>query len=1032
MPLQLDPLPLGEPILPALSRWLLAHRPGPAPEDLASVLVLLPSSRACGQLAHALGEASSTAALLLPRILTPARLADHLADLLGLDGGDLPDPALRPLLLGPRLACLDWLRGRPEAAPGIAGELLALFDEVRLARQEDLVLAGRDDARVLGHAEEGGEDALLADLDKVRVAWRLYREILPHDHVDRRREASERAGRHWPGGLPALVAAAHLGRLDRMTADLLASLVERGVPTHWLTASADDPRSRLLLATYRDANSPAHPLRAIRRLAERLCARAPLESSFAAPDLPARLGGLAAAGRQLAAGGPIRLCRCREPEHESREVARTVCRALAGAEPGRVPTVLVACPDRGLAARIAAQLRDAGVDVDDTRGRPLASLAAGRLLRDLVATVAGGWSFTALFEVLTHPYVRIGTTAERPGHAVKVQVLEAAVRRAGTARRGLGALEAIARDDDELSRGQRRWRLRTFVSDLAAAFAPLAATDDIRREWPVLLGDLRSAWSRLAPDHPLGGDREPRGDFADLGAVDGLLGALEQVAARLQRATIEEFSAALAALVADPAFEVRPHRQRDLPVRLMGLVEARLEHADHVILAGLNQDVFPGRLARPLLLGDRLRRALELDTWRDRAVRDAELFLRLLHVAPRVTLTWSRTREAQDALPSPLVQRLQMVAPGAVADAGDEPLPRRRVPDAAELAAPEAAFRAEPEPIPAPAVRPPARLSHSAMQLYRECPYRFLLASALGLRRPDPLEAAFTPLTLGNLAHAAMKRWLEPAGPAQQVLAAGQPGEALDLLHAGAVKVFERCGGDLPGAAVALRSFLALGPELVAFESARAAVWRPLALEAEFAVTLAAAAAWLATRGVPAPAVPEALGGVQLRGYIDRVDVRVDGTPFAAVVDYKTGAIPARRRVSDGRDLQLALYALAVEAGTVAGLPAPSGGGGWRVDHAGFYGLSRRGLGLPARPHLQPGDELQAGVSAILDQALAILDPAVPYALVPDWKEAEAAGQLPCRACEFRGVCRLEERDGGSALAARVAAMLAATRKGEP
>jgi len=1029
MPLQLHPLPLREPALPTLARWLLAHRPGPAPEDLAGALVVLPSSRVCGQLAHALLDAAGTTALLLPRILTPARLADHLADLLGLDDADLPDPALRPLLLAPRLARLDWLRDRPEAAPGLAGELVALFDEVRLADRDPLVLAGRDDAALLRHVEEGGEEVLFGDLERIRVAWRAYREVLPRDHVDRRREACRLASRRWPGGPPALVAAAHLGRLDRATGDLLVSLADRGVPAHWFAPAGDDPRSRLLLATYRDADAPAHPLRLVRRLAGRLCGEAPLAPVVPGADLGSRLDGLAAERQALAAGGPVELRPCRDPEHESREVARTVCRALAGEEPA--PTVLVACPDRDLAARIAAQLRDAGVDVDDTRGRPLVSLPAGRLLRDILAVAAGGWPFDALFEVLTHPYVRLGAGEYRPGFAVKVQVLEAALRRSGRARRGLEALAAIAARDDEESRRLRGWTLATFVSEVAAAFAPLAPGGDEPRSWPALITGLRQVWANLAPDRPLAGEPEPRGDYDDTGAVDGLLGAIVQAAPRLGRAPLVDLAAALTGLVADPAFAVRPHRQRYLPVRLVGLVEARLDAADHLILAGLNQEVFPGRLVRPLFLGDRVRRALELDTWRDRAARDAELLLRLLHVAPRVTVTWSRERDAQEALPSPLVQRLLMAAPSVPVEADDAPLPRRRLLDAAALARPEIAFRAEPEPIPAPAVRPPSQLSHTGMQRYRECPYRFLLASALGLRRPEPLAAAFTPLALGNLAHRVMQAWLKPGGPAQRALVAADADRALDLLRREAAEIFQREGRELPGAAIALRTILALAPDLVALEIDRARVWRPGALEAEFRVTLAQTAAWLANQQVAAPAVPAAWRDVQLRGIIDRVDVRADGSPHAAVIDYKTGAIPARQYVRDGRDLQLSLYALAVEAGEVIGLPPPPEQT-WRIDHGGYYGLRRRDFGLPARPHLEPDEGLHGGVRTILAQALAILDPAVPYALVPDWRDLDATGQLPCRTCEFRGVCRRAERDPGPARSARRAALLTATWKGEP
>ena len=42
-------------------------------------------------------------------------------------------------------AALPWLAERPEAAPGLAAELVTLFDEVRLARRDAWVLEGADD-----------------------------------------------------------------------------------------------------------------------------------------------------------------------------------------------------------------------------------------------------------------------------------------------------------------------------------------------------------------------------------------------------------------------------------------------------------------------------------------------------------------------------------------------------------------------------------------------------------------------------------------------------------------------------------------------------------------------------------------------------------------------------------------------------------------------------------------------------------------------------------------------------------------------
>jgi ATP-dependent helicase/nuclease subunit B len=1026
MTVTLHRLPLADPALAGVARWLLERRPGPGSADLVSSLVLLPSSRACAQLGHALLEEAGAEALLLPRILTPARLADHLAELMGLDEAALPEAALRPLILAPRLAALPWLAERPEAAPGLAAELIALFDEVRLARREAWILEGRDDAALRRAAGAGADEVLDGDLARVREAWRIYRALVPRDQVDRRVDALRRAASAWPGERPSLVAAAHLARLDAVMVALLRGLDVQEVPVHWLAVAAEDPRSRLLLASHRDAAAPSHPLAGLRLLAEKITDRLPEAPVFTGADLPTRLAELGPAREELGPDGPLRLLACRDPEHESRVVAARVCAALA--EAGPVPEVLVATPDRDLAARIAAQLRDAGVDVDDSRGRPLGGLPGGRLLRLLLRTVTAGWPFGPLFELLTHPYVRLVSADARPAHAVRVQLLEVAVRRAGTAGRGLPALRRIARGDDGTAGEHRRgWSLEALVDQLEAALAPVSGLAAGRSTWTEAVPVLRAAWTALAPDRPLDGDPDPRQDHDDVGAVAGLLGALEQAAPHLAPAGLAEVAAAVESLLADSALEVRPHRQRHLPVRLVGLVEARLEAVDHLFLAGLAQDLFPGRLARPLFLGDGVRRALDLAHWRARAARDGELFLRLLHAAPRVTITWPTEREGQPCLPSPLVQRLAMVAAEEPAIPGEPPLFRRQLPDLAAIAAREDAFRAEPEPVPAPAVPRPARLSHSSLQRYRDCPYRFLLADALGLRRPDPLEPDFTAADHGTLAHAVMQAWLAPGGEGTRALAAGDGAAAAAALEQAAAEARRGLMRDLPGGDVALRSVLALTRALVDGEIDRHRRWRPVALEAAFSLTLGEAADWLAARGEEPPPLGAAQRSTILHGVIDRIDRDLTAADRTVVIDYKTSQRPTRRQVVEGRSLQVHLYALAVAVGGVEALGAPA-----IVDHGGFYGLRGDSLGLPKTPHLADADELAAGVRAIVAKAAAILDPGHPFALVPDWQQDDATGQLPCRYCEFRGLCRLEERDATPALTARLTKLLVADRGGRP
>lgn len=1013
MPATLHPIPVSAPTLPLLARWLLGHRPGHDPADLADVLVLLPSQRACEQLRHALLDAAPTPSLLLPWLTTPGRLASELADLQGLVTEDLPPADLRSLLLAPSLASQPWLAHRPEAAAGLAAELVTLFDDVRLAGRDDLILAGADDDAVLRHAESGSEAVVLGDLARIREAWGLYRAVLPTDQVDASRAALEGAARRWPGPLPRLVVAAHLGRLDAVTRGLLRALADQQVPVQWLTLAADAPAARLLLATYRDATSPTHPLAAAALLAEQITDERPPVPTFAGADLSQRLEELAPDRDTLRADGRLALWSCRDPEHEARVVAAEVCRTLAAAD--QSPDIIVASADRDLAARIAAHLRDAGVDVDDTRGRSLVTLPAGRLLRDLLRTAVGGWPFGPVFEVLAHPYVRLVAPGQRPGHGVRVQLLEAAVRKARQARGGRDVLRGLAGSRDG------RGLLVPMVDELARALAPLEALAAGTHPWPALLAAVRHAWSAVAPDRLLDGEPDPRGDHDDLGAVAQLLDDLDQAAPLLAPAPLADQVSAVLDLLR--AAEVRPRRQRHLPVRIMGLVEARLEQAELLVLAGMSQDTFPGRLPRPLFLPDRVRRGLDLPHWRQKAGRDAELMLRLLSASPRLMITWPRERDGRQSLPSPLVQRLIMAAPAPPCEAKEPVAYRRALPDLDAVVAAERRHRAEPEPVPAPDVSPPAQLSHTALQRYRDCPYQFLLSNGLSLRRPDPLEAEFTPLDHGNLAHAIMQRWLVPGGAGDRALATGDRPLAQAALDDAALEVRGERHQELPGSAVALRAFLSLAPDLIDLELERRHTWRPAALEAEFTVTLAQVEAWLRGHAVVPTPLPDAHAGYPLSGKVDRIDVAADGGGQAVVIDYKTGTPPSKVRVTHGRELQLALYAVGVEAGVVSGLDRRPEG--WSVVQGAYHVLRRRDFGWHAC--LEAGDALTAGVQAIYQQALAILDPDQPYALVPDWQDDEATGQLPCHHCEFRGICRLEDRDTTDALAARMAALLTAT-----
>jgi len=136
---------------------------------------------------------------------------------------------------------------------------------------------------------------------------------------------------------------------------------------------------------------------------------------------------------------------------------------------------------------------------------------------------------------------------------------------------------------------------------------------------------------------------------------------------------------------------------------------------------------------------------------------------------------------------------------------------------------------------------------------------------------------------------------------------------------------------------------------------------------------------------------------VLLRGQVDRIDRlgEIDGAPAFAVYDYKTGSIPAKKRMTDGGDFQLPIYAL-------AGRRILSNPDAVCLDW-GYYSV-RRPVKLANRPGKKdPAGEIEEYTRGVEGWVLA-------YAALI--RAGEFAPQAPpqCgRWCAFRGICRWDE-----------------------
>jgi ATP-dependent helicase/nuclease subunit B len=562
----------------------------------------------------------------------------------------------------------------------------------------------------------------------------------------------------------------------------------------------------------------------------------------------------------------VRAIELATPAEEAQTIALALREALE--TPGRTAALIT--PDRGLARRVAAHLKRWDVAIDDSAGRPLSATAAGTLLAGIAEAAIQGFAPVALLALLKHPLVRRGEG--RIDWLDGVRALDRMLR----GPRPVAGLEGI---DRHLAGDERRLReireaAAAWWAPVRALLAPLEASFAARGAGLAeLLGAIRSAAEALAGDEAWAG---PDGREAAR-----LLEALEAAAGEGPgEIAPRDIAALLGQAMAEVA--VRPPQGGHPRLAIYGLLEARLQQADLVVLGGLNEGVWPGLPSPDPWLAPPIRRALGLPGLETRIGYAAHDFASALG-APQVIVTRARRDARAPTIASRFWLRLEALTGGMRRD-GEKVLIARRL-DAAAYAP---ARRPEPAP---PAATRPREIAVTEVDRLQADPYAFYARAVLRLSAWDAVDAEPSPAWRGTLVHGALEQWLR------------QDGCAPDRLEA---------------RIAAMLADTATHPLM-------RTLWTP---------RLAEAVRWIGeemTANIAAGRIPiEAeifgeteIAGVTLYGKVDRIDRLADGG--LAIVDYKTGKAPSPKEVGAGYAMQLGLLGLIAENGgfpNVTGTPS--------------------------------------------------------------------------------------------------------------
>ncbi|WP_419253721.1 double-strand break repair protein AddB [Caulobacter sp. ErkDOM-YI] len=883
-------IPAHRPFVDDLARGFLAAMAHMGPEALPRATLLTPTRRGARAVADALLAASDGKALLLPQIRP---LGD-------LDEGEPPfEPGDLALDLPPAISSrrrrfelarivvdhADLLTFTPGASQALE-MAKALSDFLDSCRIEEIDTDGKLDGLADGDLAQHWQVSARF-LKAALAAWPArLRDLGLIDVADRRVLLLRALAKRWEEHPPTevLVAAGSTGTAPA-TADLLRVVAAAPLGAVVLPGLDED-----LAESAWDKVGEQHPQGAMRRLLDRAgitrsdvrpwfpqadsrgrwrrrIVNEALRPAEATADWLAQIESLRAEAPDLdpVAEGlkGLSLISARTEEEAASACALLLREALE--DPTR--TAALVTPDQTLARRVTARLVRWGVIPDSSAGAPLAASPAAILAQHLAGLVADPLDPVRLLALAKHPLVRSEDDLEAS------TTLELKGLRGPSPRSAEALLAKLAEHPAAQALAQR----------LLAAVAHAAA--------PYVDGLAPPSKAALALTEALealtGPDRLWIGQAGE--CLGGLLSTLIEDGVVLPAAKPQAFADILDRLVNEETLRVGGATHPRL--RILGAIEARLVRADRLVLAGLEEGVWPQGAPIDPFLSRPMREKLGLPPPERRVGLTAHDFAQAAS-APDVILVHCERRGGAPAVESRWLWRLKTLAKGAGLKLPErqDALDWARALDAPGTYAPYA----RPAPTPPVADRP-RRMAVTRVEALTRDPYAVWARDILKLyplERPDePVEAR----ARGTAIHAAFEKFSED--------------------HPGPV----------PANAAAIFEALYMG-ELVSAGMPPTALARERALAKE-------AAAWVADwerqrRAGAESVIVEAEGiltfdidgrAFTLTAKADRIEPTRDG--LAHILDYKTGAAPSKKQVETGFSPQLTLTAAILLNGGFKDLP---------------------------------------------------------------------------------------------------------------
>ena len=904
-------IPAGIAFAPCLAKGVLAAFGGA--DTLSSVQILLPSRRAVQSLQAAFIEVADGQPLLLPKMSPIGDIDEEASDILSLSlnrsaEGSLTLPysisQIEKQLILTRLIERMKLAGQAVSAPQairLAQSLGHLLDQIYQAGSvpDSLTEQVPDD---LAHHWQG----ILTFLNIIIEKWpQILHDRGLLDPVIRKMKLADQQIESWQCAPPEhpVILAGSTGSLPK-TQQMMAAVAE--LPCGMVVFPGLDNRvypQAEREAITEDTGHPFHQL--LKTIAHLEIAPEAVRSWPVAvmADTPDRAAGYSRENRtqflmQLFKPAPLtrEWRRIREDypdmdrsaiaglsvitadalQQEADIIANVMRRTLEQA--GK--TAMLVTPDRKLARQVRAALLKWNLDIEDSAGIDLADSRVGSFLVLIAEWFASKGSAQNLLALLKHPLASAGLSYAR--YSALVRALEIQGLRgylADSSIEGIAARLRSQKDSAEI--------LAFYERHILSALAPLI---DLFDNPSPSLGALADAHGRAAEQLAQSDIKNEAllklWDTPDGKQAANLLAELADTG-RQNPVKHTQYAAIFQALCSGHV--VRKVWRSHPRLAILGTVEARMQTANLVILGGVNEGVWPPRQQADPWTNEKIRDALGLPDRRWRSGLSAHDFFMLASL-PNVMITRSARADDAPTTPSRWIERMQAVLQAAALNDG---LVSELDPDIIAAMSACKSLPVQPiempRPCPDPALRP-KQYSATDFDMLISDPYQIYARKVLRLRPVEAIDKRPDNALKGTIIHDVLAAFLKahPTGPL--------PEDAADKLYQLAKARFAPYLVHPPVRLFWQHKFKQIAQWFCATEQQHRA-------ELEKSYSEETARISIATQA----------GEVAMTARADRLDSYRGGR--ISIIDYKTGSMPNKKAVQEGRAAQLLVEAALLGAG---------------------------------------------------------------------------------------------------------------------